>query len=421
MEDFLLPLLVVLAVVGVVELSYLVYRAIRGERRQANNSIFVDTSVLMDGRIIDVAKSGFITGNLVIPRTVIGELQLLSDGSDSARRTRARHGLDVARELRTMDSVNASLLQDGSSAPEGVDERLLTLAKKHGGSIMTIDYNLNKVAQVEDITVLNINELAKVIRAEHLPGETCDILLMQKGQNAQQAVGYTDDGIMVVVDSAQKKIGSTVRVEITRAIQTDAGRMLFAKIIEDKKTTPAPKPGITKKLLNSNGRSRPSTATAKAASVKAEAKVESKVEKTAKSSSSTNRVEKKPSVASKPETKKTAPATERRSRTTEKPKTPAKSTKETKEAKPRAGVGSQASRVSKSVPADTRADQDTKRPRLYSSRPDTEAKSVKPSVDSGSSVQQGSRASTPKKPATQSRSRARKNPEDDLMNLINSQ
>lgn len=405
MEDFLLPLLVVLAVVGVVELSYLVYRAIRGERRQANNSIFVDTSVLMDGRIIDVAKSGFITGNLVIPRTVIGELQLLSDGSDSARRTRARHGLDVARELRTMDSVNASLLQDGSSAPEGVDERLLTLAKKHGGSIMTIDYNLNKVAQVEDITVLNINELAKVIRAEHLPGETCDILLMQKGQNAQQAVGYTDDGIMVVVDSAQKKIGSTVRVEITRAIQTDAGRMLFAKIIEDKKTTPTPKPGITKKLLNSNGRSRPKVDTTKAAPEK----VESKSDKNTKSNPPTPRVKKKPVAASKVEAKKPAPTAERKSRAAEKPKAQAK---DSRGAKSKVSATSQVSRPSEEV----------KRPRLYSSRPDTDAKESKTKTSpSGSSAQRSEQSSTTKKSASQSRSRARKNPEDDLMNLINSQ
>ena len=143
-----------------------------------------------------------------------------------------------------MDTVDVHLLQDGSTAEEGVDERLLNLAKKHGGMICTIDYNLNKVAQVEGIRVLNINELAKSIRMEFLPGERQSLALIQKGQNAQQAVGYTADGTMVVVDGATKRIGTTVDVEIVRSIQTDAGRMLFAKLIEPKKATTAASPTL---------------------------------------------------------------------------------------------------------------------------------------------------------------------------------
>ncbi len=237
-------ILLIIALFVLLETSFLTYQQLRRNTKRTSTAIYVDTSVLIDGRIVDIAKTGFITAQLVIPRSVIGELQLLSDGADHDKRARARHGLDVARELRTMDTVEVHLLQDGSTAEEGVDERLLNLAKKHGGMICTIDYNLNKVAQVEGIRVLNINELAKSIRMEFLPGERQSLALIQKGQNAQQAVGYTADGTMVVVDGATKRIGTTVDVEIVRSIQTDAGRMLFAKLIEPKKATTAASPTL---------------------------------------------------------------------------------------------------------------------------------------------------------------------------------
>lgn len=237
-------ILLIIALFVLLETSFLTYQQLRRNTKRTSTAIYVDTSVLIDGRIVDIAKTGFITAQLVIPRSVIGELQLLSDGADHDKRARARHGLDVARELRTMDTVDVHLLQDGSTAEEGVDERLLNLAKKHGGMICTIDYNLNKVAQVEGIRVLNINELAKSIRMEFLPGERQSLALIQKGQNAQQAVGYTADGTMVVVDGATKRIGTTVDVEVVRSIQTDAGRMLFAKLIEPKKATAAASPTL---------------------------------------------------------------------------------------------------------------------------------------------------------------------------------
>ncbi len=237
-------ILLIIALFVLLETSFLTYQQLRRNTKRTSTAIYVDTSVLIDGRIVDIAKTGFITAQLVIPRSVIGELQLLSDGADHDKRARARHGLDVARELRTMDTVEVHLLQDGSTAEEGVDERLLNLAKKHGGMICTIDYNLNKVAQVEGIRVLNINELAKSIRMEFLPGERQSLALIQKGQNAQQAVGYTADGTMVVVDGATKRIGTTVDVEVVRSIQTDAGRMLFAKLIEPKKATAAASPTL---------------------------------------------------------------------------------------------------------------------------------------------------------------------------------
>lgn len=192
--------------------------------------IFVDTSVLIDGRIIPVAKSGFIGDTLVIPRSVVGELQFLADHADPERRSRARHGLDVVKELQEMAEVDVLLMQDGSKAEEGVDERLLKLAKQHTGAIATIDFNLNKVAVVEGIDVLNVNELAQGLRMVHLPGEKTTIEVVQKGQDSHQGVGYLADGTMVVVEHAASSIGKAVEIEFIRSLQTQAGKMMFAKM-----------------------------------------------------------------------------------------------------------------------------------------------------------------------------------------------
>jgi len=203
--------------------------------------IFVDTSVLIDGRIIAVAQSGFINGTLSVPRSVIGELQFLADHADNEKRARARHGLDVVSELQAMPGVKIEIFQDGSKAEEGVDERLLKLAKKYHGSICTIDYNLNKVAQVEDIKVLNVNDLAMSLRMAYLPGEKMLLELTQKGQDSHQAVGHLTDGTMVVVEHASNRIGQTVEIEFIRSLQTAAGKMMFAKLVENKRPSAAPK------------------------------------------------------------------------------------------------------------------------------------------------------------------------------------
>lgn len=212
------------------EVTYLVAklpRASAGKRRM----IFVDTSVLIDGRVTAVANSGFIGDVLVIPRSVIGELQFLADNADHDKRMRARHGLDVVKELQEMPAVEVAILQDGSKATEGVDERLLTLAKKHNGAIATIDYNLNKVAVVEGITVLNINELAQSLRMAYLPGEKMQLDIVQKGQDSHQGVGYLPDGTMVVVEQASSQLGKKVEIEFIRSLQTQAGKMMFARLV----------------------------------------------------------------------------------------------------------------------------------------------------------------------------------------------
>lgn len=216
-------LLVILA-----EVTYLVAKLPR-QAQGRKQYIFIDSSVLIDGRIIAIAQSGFVGGTLAIPRSVIGELQFMADNADADKRTKARYGLDVANELQHIDGVDVELFQDSSKAEEGVDERLLNLAKKYSGSICTIDYNLNKVAVVEGIRVCNINELAKNLRMAYLPGEKIMLELVQKGHDNHQGVGYLEDGTMVVVEQASKYVGQKVEVEFIRSLQTAAGKMMFAR------------------------------------------------------------------------------------------------------------------------------------------------------------------------------------------------
>lgn len=235
-------LLVIVTLAILAEVTYLVVKLPRQNlsRKQAR-PILVDTSVLIDGRIIAVAQSGFIGDALVIPRSVIGELQFLADNADHDKRARARYGLDVVKELQAMPHLKVEILQDGSKAEEGVDERLLTLAKKHGAAVCTIDYNLNKVAVVEGITVLNVNELAQSLRMAYLPGEKMLLELVQKGQDAHQGVGYLTDGTMVVVEHASKNIGQSIEIEFIRSLQTAAGKMMFAKPVERQQAQVVPK------------------------------------------------------------------------------------------------------------------------------------------------------------------------------------
>jgi uncharacterized protein YacL len=225
-------LAVTLLILG--EVTYLLARLPKTSIKSKERPILIDTSVLMDGRITSIASTGFMGGALVIPRSVVGELQFLADNADADKRARARRGLDVITELQAMPMVTVEVLQDGSKAQEGVDERLLSLAKQYTAAICTIDYNLNKVAAVEGIPVLNINELAQSLRMAYLPGEHMMVELAQKGQDSHQGVGYLADGTMVVVEQASNLIGQTVSVEVIRSLQTAAGKMMFARRASDK-------------------------------------------------------------------------------------------------------------------------------------------------------------------------------------------
>lgn len=226
------PLIIITLLVIAAETTYLFYSSVKKNARMRQSPAFVDTSVLIDGRIVAIANSGFISRPLYIPRSVVGELQFLADNADSEKRSRARHGLDVIVQLQAIPSVKAMIFNDGVRAEDGVDNRLLELAKKHNGAICTIDYNLNKVAVVEGIEVINVNDLAKTLRMAYLPGERSTIELSQKGNDSHQAVGHLPDGTMVVVEHAFKLIGSRVEVEFIRGLQTAAGKMMFAKLVK---------------------------------------------------------------------------------------------------------------------------------------------------------------------------------------------
>lgn len=258
MEIFIIILLLLIAA----ETTYLTYSLNQKNGRMHQSPAFVDTSVLIDGRIVAIAESGFISRPLYIPRSVVGELQFLADNADTEKRTRARHGLDVISELQELKAVTVTIYNDGTRAADGVDNRLLELAKKNGGAICTIDYNLNKVAVVEGIEVINVNELAKSLRMAYLPGERTLIELTQKGNDTHQGVGHLSDGTMVVVEHAYKHIGTKVEIEFIRGIQTAAGKMMFAKLVntpEKPKVANKPAAQVERRVAKVVGRKAPAT------------------------------------------------------------------------------------------------------------------------------------------------------------------
>lgn len=200
--------------------------------KNGQRKIYVDTSALIDGRILNIARTGFVNGDFVIPKSVLLELQLLADGKDSEKRTRARAGLEVAAELERVIEINVEILDDGGLKGKKVDEELLRLAKANKGVLLTMDYNLIKVAEAEKITTLNINDLALAVRNEFLPGEKIKLKILEKGSGRGQGVGHLKDGTMVVVDKAANRVGKEVVVEFVKFHETSAGKMIFAKIIK---------------------------------------------------------------------------------------------------------------------------------------------------------------------------------------------
>jgi uncharacterized protein YacL len=195
--------------------------------------VYVDTSALIDGRIINIARSGFLDGDLIILKSVLLELQLLADGKDTEKRNRARAGLSAATELERVINVNTEIVDDTGGLKK-VDEELLKYAKENRGAILTMDYNLIKVAEAEKIETLNINDLALATRSEFMPGKRVRLRILDKGSNKGQGVGHLDDGTMVVVDNAANKIGREVTVELIKFYETPAGKMIFAKLTPGK-------------------------------------------------------------------------------------------------------------------------------------------------------------------------------------------
>ena len=207
----------------------------------------LDTCALIDGRIIAIAKAGFVPECLIIPQFVIAELQYLADTGDSQKRERARFGLDVIRDLQDTRRTVVQIAREPFKNIKEVDDKLIALAKQYHAMLYTTDYNLNKVAQIEGVHVLNVNELAQALRPPRLPGEQVELKITQIGQDKTQGVGYLEDGTMVVVEQASKLIGQRVRVEFSRILQTQAGKMMFAVLLNHRphggeQSKPQPQP-----------------------------------------------------------------------------------------------------------------------------------------------------------------------------------
>lgn len=204
---------------------------------QNGRSVLVDTSVIIDGRIIDIARTGFLSGTLLIPRFVLNELQHVADSGDKLRRQRGRRGLEVLANLQKDPKIPVRISDIDVEGTREVDDKLVILARQLHAPILTNDFNLNRVAELQGVTILNVNELANAVKAVYLPGEELTVRVIQEGREPNQGVGYLDDGTMVVVQDGSSYLGMEVETSVTKVLQTAAGRMIFA--LPEKK--PAPK------------------------------------------------------------------------------------------------------------------------------------------------------------------------------------
>ena len=205
---------------------------IGGEKQGKLAHKILDTSVIIDGRISDICATGFMDGTLVIPQFVLRELQQVADSADPLKRNRGRRGLDILQKIQKMATLNVQIVDDDFPAVRDVDMKLIELAKVYEGKIVTNDFNLNKIAQLQGVEVLNINELANALKPIVLPGEIMRVFILKEGKEYNQGVAYLDDGTMVVVDNARKMISKTIDISVTSVLQTTAGKMIFGKYDE---------------------------------------------------------------------------------------------------------------------------------------------------------------------------------------------
>lgn len=219
--------------VAILGLAGVVIYKLKPTARRSGKSkeVILDSCALIDGRVVELARAGFLPRQLVVPQFILAELQLLADGSDSHKRERARFGLEIVQQLQKEPGLEVEIAREMISA-KTTDEKLVLLAKKRGSELFTTDFNLNQVASIEGVRVLNINELSHAMRPVALPGEDFEIKVVQAGSNRDQGVGYLEDGTMVVVDNARRDIGSTIKVKVTKSHQTVAGKMLFGQKVE---------------------------------------------------------------------------------------------------------------------------------------------------------------------------------------------
>lgn len=190
--------------------------------------LILDTSAIIDGRILDIAKTGFLSGLMLVPNFVLTELQQVADSADSLKRARGRRGFEILEDIKKLKQVKVEVWDKEQKGKE-VDEKIINLAKGLHGRIVTTDFNLNRLASVSSISVLNVNDLANAVKTMSLPGENLELKIVHLGKDSSQGVGYLPDGTMVVVADAADQIGQTLEVEVTKNIQTPAGRMVFAK------------------------------------------------------------------------------------------------------------------------------------------------------------------------------------------------
>ncbi len=198
-----------------------------------NRTILLDTSVITDGRVADIAKTGFLPGTLLIPRFVLNELQYIADSPDGLRRQRGRRGMEVLAELQKLPNILVRVSDIDVEGMREVDDKLVVLGKQLKSPVLTNDYNLNRIAELQGVTVLNINELANAVKSVVLPGEVMNINIFQEGKEVGQGVGYMDDGTMVVVENGKDYIGEYMNVHVTKVLQTAAGRMIFGRVEEN--------------------------------------------------------------------------------------------------------------------------------------------------------------------------------------------
>ncbi|MGH9352381.1 MAG: PIN/TRAM domain-containing protein [Terriglobia bacterium] len=203
-----------------------------GEASASRSRKILDTSVIIDGRITDICETGFVEGTLVVPQFVLRELQMVADSSDALKRNRGRRGLDILQRMQKMSAVEVEIAGEDFPKVRGVDLKLIELAKVTSAKIVTNDFNLNKVAQLQGVSVLNVNDLANALKPVVLPGETMRVFILKEGKEYNQGVAYLDDGTMVVVDNARKMISKTIDIAVTSVLQTTAGRMIFGKYDE---------------------------------------------------------------------------------------------------------------------------------------------------------------------------------------------
>jgi uncharacterized protein YacL len=209
-----------------------------GERPAKKSYKILDTSVVIDGRIADICETGFLDGILVIPHFVLRELQQVADSADSLKRNRGRRGLDILQRIQKMAGITVQFVENDYPQIREVDMKLIELAKELDAKIVTNDFNLNKVAQLRGVEVLNINELANALKPVYLPGETMKVFILKEGKEFNQGIAYLDDGTMVVVDNARKMIGKTVESSVTSVLQTTAGKMIFGRYEEKRVDIP---------------------------------------------------------------------------------------------------------------------------------------------------------------------------------------